>query len=44
MQKTYLDKLMENKEFKEKFDKEYLELTIAENNLKVASVNSSDTV
>jgi hypothetical protein len=38
--KTYLDKLMENKGFKEKFDKGYKKLTIAENNLKVALVNS----
>jgi len=26
MQKTYLDKLMENKEFKEKFEEEYMKL------------------
>ena len=28
--KTYMDKLMENKEFREKFDKEYLNLCIGE--------------
>ena len=28
--KTYLDKLMENKEFREKFDKEYQNLCIGE--------------
>lgn len=28
--KTYLDKLMENKEFREKFDKEYHNLCIGE--------------
>uniref|UniRef100_A0A6H2A471 Uncharacterized protein n=1 Tax=viral metagenome TaxID=1070528 RepID=A0A6H2A471_9ZZZZ len=39
-QKTYLDKLIENPEFKEKFEKEYKKLTIAENNEKAALVNS----
>ncbi len=29
--KTYMDKLMENKEFREKFDKEYQTLCVAEN-------------
>jgi len=29
--KTYMDKLMENKEFREKFDKEYQNLCVAEN-------------
>ena len=29
--KTYMDKLMENKEFSEKFDKEYQNLCVAEN-------------
>jgi len=28
--KTYMDKLMENKEFREKFDKEYQNLCVAE--------------
>ena len=28
--KTYMDKLMENKEFREKFDKEYRNLCVAE--------------
>jgi hypothetical protein len=28
--KTYMDKLMENKEFREKFDKEYQNLYVAE--------------
>ncbi len=28
--KTYMDKLMENKEFREKFDKEYQNLCIGE--------------
>jgi len=28
--KTYMDKLMENKEFREKFDKEYKNLCIGE--------------
>ena len=28
--KTYLDKLMENKEFREKFDREYQSLCVAE--------------
>jgi hypothetical protein len=28
--KTYMDKLMENKEFREKFDKEYRNLCIGE--------------
>jgi len=28
--KTYMDKLMENKEFREKFDKEYKNLCVAE--------------
>jgi hypothetical protein len=37
--KTYLDKLLENKEFKEKFDDEYMKLTKAENNLKRILVN-----
>jgi len=39
-QKTYLDKLMENKEFREKFEEEYRKMTIAENNEKAALVNS----
>ena len=29
--KTYMAKLMENKEFREKFDKEYQNLCVAEN-------------
>jgi hypothetical protein len=35
--KTYLDKLLENKEFKEKFDKEYAELltTFTKTHIKV---------
>ena len=37
---TYLDKLLANKVFKEKFDEEYAQLTIAENKVKVALVNS----
>jgi len=28
--RTYMDKLMENKEFREKFDKEYQNLCVAE--------------
>jgi len=28
--KTYMDKLIENKEFREKFDKEYQNLCVAE--------------
>ena len=29
--KTYMDKLMKNKEFRKKFDKEYQNLCVAEN-------------
>ena len=29
--KAYMDKLMENKEFREKFDKEYQNLCVAKN-------------
>ena len=38
--KTYLDKLLEDKEFKEKFEEEYTKLTIAENKVEVTLVNS----
>ena len=31
--KTYMDKLIENKEFREKFDKEYQNLCVAEKKL-----------
>ena len=34
--KTYMDKLMENKKFREKFDKEYLNLCVAE---KIADIH-----
>jgi len=34
--KTYMDKLMENKEFREKFDKEYQNLCVAE---KIAEIH-----
>ena len=34
--KTYMDKLMENKEFREKFDKEYQNLCIGKRLLKFA--------
>ena len=33
--KTYMDKLMENKEFREKFDKEYQNLCIGEKIAKI---------
>jgi len=33
--KTYIDKLMENKEFREKFDKEYQNLCIREHIAKI---------
>jgi len=33
--KTYMDKLMENKEYREKFDKEYQNLCIAEKIAKI---------
>ena len=33
--KTYMDKLMENKEFREKFDKEYQNLCVAEKNAEI---------
>ena len=33
--KTYMDKLMENKEFREKFDKEYQNLCVAEKIAKI---------
>ncbi|MGA1825457.1 MAG: helix-turn-helix domain-containing protein [bacterium] len=36
--KTYLDKLMENEEFKEKFEKEYSKLAISE---KIAKLRKS---
>ena len=39
-QKTYLDKLLEDKVFKEKFEEEYTKLTIAENNKKDTLVNN----
>ena len=33
--KTYMDKLMENKEFREKFDKEYQNLCVGEKIAKI---------
>ncbi len=37
--KTYMDNLMENKEFREKFDKEYQNLCIAE---KIAEIRHQE--
>lgn len=37
--RTYMDKLMENKEFREKFDKEYQNLCVAE---KIAEVRHKE--
>ena len=37
--KTYMDKLMENKEFREKFDKEYQNLCVAE---KIAEIRHKE--
>ena len=37
--KTYMDKLMENKEFREKFDKEYQNLCIGE---KIAEIRHKE--
>ena len=39
--KTYMDKLMENKEFREKFDKEYQNLCIGE---KIAEIRHKENL
>ena len=39
--KTYMDKLIENKEFREKFDKEYQNLCIAE---KIAEIRHKENL
>jgi len=45
--KTYMDKLMENKEFRKKYDKEYQNLCIAEKIAKIhhqANLTQDDPV
>lgn len=45
--KTYMDKLMENKEFREKFDKEYRNLCVGEKIAKIrhrANLRQDDPV
>ena len=39
--KTYMDKLIENKEFREKFDKEYQNLCVAE---KIAKIRHKENL
>jgi len=39
--KTYMDKLMQDKDFKEKFDEEYKKLCVEEKKVKVKSHKSN---